>query len=88
MKQSQSSRVLTVFAAGFLLLDGVLFFLIGVWARRPWLIVWGVLFALGAVGVVAYWRYHLRRLSELREALQASALELHRLQQDIERNNK
>jgi hypothetical protein len=39
--------------------------LVGVWAGRPWLIVWGALFGAAAIGVLALRRRYVRRLDEL-----------------------
>jgi len=84
VRSDRSSRALTILAAGFLLLDGVLLLLAGMWSNRPGLVLWGTVLLLGALGVGAYWRHHTRRLTELREALQAEAHELYRLKRDID----
>lgn len=68
VKRRHAARAVTVLAIGLLLLDAVLLALAGVWAGRPWLIVWGALFGAGAVGVLVLRRRHLRRLAELAEA--------------------
>ena len=88
VRPDRTSRALTVFAAGFLLLDGVLLLLAGVWSNRMGLVAWGIVFVAGAIGVGVYWRFHSRRLAELREALLAEAAELHRLRRDIERERQ
>ncbi len=84
MRSNRSGRTLTVLAVGFLLLDGALLLLAGMWSGRLGLIVWGTVFVLGAIGVGAYWKRHTRHLRELQEALQTEAMELHRLTQGIE----
>ena len=88
MNQLRTSRTLTVLAVGFLLLDGVLLLLAAMWSRRVSLALWGIVFVLGDAGVGVYWRYHTRRLSELRQALQAEAMELMRLQRDIDQKRQ
>ena len=50
VKRRRAARAVTVLAAGLLLLDAVLLVLAGVWAGRPWLIVWGALFGAGGGG--------------------------------------
>lgn len=79
MTRRRSGRALTIAAAGFLFLDGVLLILAGVWVGRTGLIVWGGLFVLGGVGVIRLWRRYLVQLDELsaaREALKAEARRL------------
>ena len=73
-----------IFAAGFLLLDAVLLALAGVWLARPALLVWGVLFAAGGVGVTLLWRRYLVRLGELDEARAALRLEIRRISRTIQ----
>ena len=66
-------------AAGFLFLDAVLLLLAGFWTGRVSLIVWGGVFALGAVGVVQLWRRYLVHLDELHAARDALKDEARRL---------
>lgn len=83
MKRGTPGRSLTLFAAGFLLLDAVLLVLAGVWMDRVALIVWGVLFGGATVGVIVLWRRYLRRLDELDEARAAFRLEADRLSRAV-----
>lgn len=62
------ARTLTVFAVGFLALDGVLLILAGLWSRHGWLVLWGVFFVVCAGVPVFAWRRYLRNLDEIREA--------------------
>jgi len=78
------ARALTVFAAGFLLLDAVLLGLAGIWFSRPLLIVWGVVFAGGAVGVVMLWRRYLVQLDQLEDARRALRAEAQRISRALE----
>jgi len=86
LRPTRSSWVLTVLAAGFLALDGVLLVLAGAWSRRPGLVAGGIVFLAGAVGVGVYWRHHTRRLAELREALETEAMKLNQLRADVDRS--
>ena len=75
----QSGRTLTILAAGFLALDGLLLGLSGLWERS--LVRMGVALALlAAAGVVLlFWKRHRRRLEEIasaRDALRAEASDL------------
>ena len=78
------ARSLTIFAAGFLLLDAILLVLAGIWSSRPGLIVWGVIFAAGSVGVVLLWRRYLVQLDELDEARSALRQEVQRLSRAVQ----
>jgi hypothetical protein len=63
-----SSRAITAFAVGFLLLDGALLAWAGIGLRRPWLLVAaGVCVATGLL-VIAAWRRYRRTLVELEDA--------------------
>jgi len=64
-------RALTYLGVGFLLLDGVLLFLAGVWSRHPGLI--GGALACGAIagGVLLLWRRQQRLLAEMAVAREA-----------------
>ena len=65
-----SGRALTVFAIGFLLLDGVLLGLAGLWARKPGPVIVGVLLVAMAGLVARLWRRHLRQLQQIEVARQ------------------
>lgn len=84
MAEGPRARALTIFAAGFLLLDAVLLVLAGVWTSRVGLIVWGVVFAGASIGVVALWRRYLAQLGELDRARAALRQEVRRLSQAVE----
>jgi hypothetical protein len=73
--------LLTVVAAGFLLLDAVLLAAAGWWAGRPGLLILGAVCAAGAAGVVTMHRRYLARLDEIagaRAALEREAAALAR----------
>lgn len=59
---------MTIIAVGFLLLDGVLLCLAGLWGRRAGPALGGVLCFLAAGAVWLFWRRHQRRVQELRAA--------------------
>ncbi len=80
-----SSRILTVLAVGFLLLDGVLLLFAGVWSQRFGLIFLGLGFCAAAIGTAFYWRRHVRQMKQLREELDARRREFEQLRQEIER---
>ncbi len=61
---------------GFLALDGALLIMAGMWARRPWLLAWGVVLGVAAVAVFLYWRRYVRQLREIQEGLEARFREL------------
>lgn len=84
----RSGRSLTILAAGFLLLDAVLLALLGIWTSRPGLVAWGIVFGVGAVGVVIMWRHYLRRLGELDDARHALRREIGRLSDAINRTRR
>jgi hypothetical protein len=73
-------RLLTWFAVGFLVLDGLLLLLAALWSRRPGPGIGGLVCLAAAAGVVALWRRHRRRLNELQEARRALAAEARSLQ--------
>lgn len=63
-------------AVGFLLLDGVLFVLAGLWSGARILLVWGLLFGVAAGLVALAWRAQRRRLAAIsaaRRSLQSEA---------------
>lgn len=84
MTRRPRARTLTIFAAGFLMLDAVLLVLAGAWMSRAGLIVWGVLFAGASVAVVVLWRRYLAQLLELDQARAALRQEVRRLSQAVE----
>jgi hypothetical protein len=61
-------RAVTIFAVGFLILDGFLLLLAGLWGRRPGPAVGGVICLLGAAGAWQLWRRHRRQVAELAAA--------------------
>ena len=61
-------RIGTLVAVGFLLLDGVLLLLAGLWGRKPGPAVGGIVCLGAAVLVQLYWRRHRRMQDELAEA--------------------
>jgi len=64
-------RIGTLFAVGFLVLDGVLLLLAGLWGRRLGPAVGGI-GCLAAAGLVhLYWRRHRRAVEELAHARRA-----------------
>ena len=64
-------RIGTLLAVGFLVLDGVLLVLAGLWGRRLGPAVGG-LCCLAAAGLVQlYWRRHRRAVEELAQARRA-----------------
>lgn len=82
MPRAPRTRMLIVVAVGVLVLDAALLAGAGYWTGRPWLMAAGAGLALLAVGVMASWRLHLRRLSEIdtaRADLAAEARELGRI---------
>ncbi len=68
---------------GFLALDGALLLMAGMWTGRVGLVVWGLVFALGAVAVFWYWRRYLRQLRELNKGLESRFQELMELSGDL-----
>jgi membrane protein implicated in regulation of membrane protease activity len=75
-------RVLTVLAAGFLVLDGVALVAVGIWTGRPALLVAGAAVFLSSGLVLLLWRRHLRLLEEIdevRRGLRDEAEELRRI---------
>lgn len=74
-----NGRILTVIAVGFLVLDGVLLGLSGLWSHHPGRIVASALLFGGAALVLRFWRRHRSRLAEIageRQALRAAARSL------------
>ena len=75
-------RSLTLFAAGFLALDGAALAGLGIWSERRALLITGVVLLLSSGLVLLFWRRHLRRLDEIDQArrdLRDEAEELRRL---------
>jgi hypothetical protein len=89
-QRSAPYRGLTIFAAGFLLLDAILLGWAGRDLHRPGLIWWGVVCAGGALLVVMLWRRHLKDLTELaegRRAIRQKAEEIRALLRDHHLSN-
>ncbi len=78
-------RALTYLAVGFLLLDGVLLALAGLWSGRPGLIVAGGLCGVLAGGVMLLWRRQQRLLAEMAEARRAVSAEARALRELLRR---
>ena len=72
----QPGRTLTTVAVGFLLLDGVLLAIAGIWAKRIALLVGAVACALMAVVVVVAWRRYRRAMEEVAAARRAMKSEV------------
>jgi hypothetical protein len=81
--RTQPGRTVTVLAVGFLVLDGALLTMAGVWSGRLGLILWGIVCGAGAAGVFYYWRRHLRGLREINKGLEARFRELMELKGDL-----
>lgn len=75
------SRVVTVFAIGFLLLDGVLFALVSRF-------VWATGCAVAAVLVVYGWRRYRRAMAELAAARKEMKLEAESLRELLETHRR
>jgi len=78
-------RALTYLAVGFLLLDGVLLGLAGLWSHRPGLIAGGVLCGALAGGVLLLWRRQRRLLAEMADARRAVSAEARALRELLRR---
>jgi hypothetical protein len=76
-------RAGVVAAVGFLALDGVLLVLAGVWADRPVLVMWGVVFGVLTGLPVILWRRYLKHLDEVRTARHAMADDIARLSEAL-----
>lgn len=76
-----SYRGLTIFAVGFLLLDGILLAWAGAELHRTGLVLWGIACAGGAVLVVLLWRRHRRDLAEVAEGRRAMRRQAEELRQ-------
>ena len=70
---------------GFLVLDGALLTLTGMWLGRVGLVLWGVGFGAAAVVVVFYWRRYLGQLRALGAALEDRFREVQELEADLRR---
>ena len=86
--QRTPGRTITILAVGFLGLDGVLLMLAGLWSARMGLVVWGVIFSLGAGLVVRYWKRYVRTLEELGQDLQTRFQELHQIEVGAKKNRR
>jgi hypothetical protein len=76
-------RAGVVAAVGFLILDGVLLVLAGIWTDRTVLVVWGVVFGVLTAVPVILWRRYLKRLDEVRSARRAMAEDIARLSEAL-----
>jgi len=85
MTKRRPSRVITVLAVGFLMLDGVLLLLAGLWSSTSALVGLGVVFCLAAAAVLFAWRRYQRQLGDLHQAIAARERALQDMQRDIER---
>jgi hypothetical protein len=75
-------RWLTLLAVGFLGFDGAALLGLGVWSGRRALLAAGVVLLISSGLVLAFWRWHLRRLDEIdkaRRELRDEAEELRRV---------
>lgn len=86
MTPVRTSGVITLFAVGFLALDGVLLALAGIWAQKPGLVAWGAVFGIGALAVVFSWRRYQRQIRELHQAIATREMELLAMQREIEQH--
>ncbi len=82
---NRPGRTITVVAVGFLVLDGALLALAGMWLRRVGLVLWGVGFGAAAVAVVFYWRRYLGQLRALGVGLKDRFREVQELEADLRR---
>lgn len=78
-------RALTYLAVGFLLLDGALLALAGLWSRRPGLIAGAIACGALAAAVLLLWRRQQRLLSEMAEAREAVRMEARALRELLRR---
>lgn len=78
-------RIVTLFAVGLLVLDGVLLLLAGVWGRRIGPAIGGILCLSGAMLVRFFWRRHRRSMVELAEARRQLKAEAHALRDLLRR---
>ena len=84
---SRPGRTITGVAVGFLVLDGALLTLTGMWLGRVGLVLWGVGFGAAAVAVVFYWRRYLGQLSALGAGLDDRFREVQELEADLGRSS-
>jgi len=70
-----------VLAVGFLLLDAALIGAVALRDHQPWLLVWSLVFAALAVGVLVLRRRYVRVLDEVREARERLKHELRAVRQ-------
>ncbi len=79
-------RALTLFAVGFLCLDGVLLVAAGVWGHQPGALIGGGVCLASAGGVVLLWQRYRRAVAELAEARHAVREEARALRELVRRS--
>lgn len=77
--ERRTVRVGLVAAVGFLLLDAALLALAGCWSARVVFFIWGAVFLVGAVLVIAIWRRYVAHLGELDAARREARSEVEKL---------
>ncbi|MBI3983579.1 MAG: hypothetical protein HY337_11765 [Gemmatimonadetes bacterium] len=82
-RRASGVRAGVVAAVGFLLLDAILLGLAGFWGRRPVLVIWAAVLAVGAAGVLVVWRRYLAHLVELDDQHRAMRAEVERLRSAV-----
>jgi uncharacterized iron-regulated membrane protein len=80
-------RALTLFAVGFLVLDGVLLLFAGVWGRQLGPAIGGLCCFAAAGGVLQLWRRHRRAVADLAEARRAVQEEARALRELVRRHS-
>jgi hypothetical protein len=85
-------RTLTILAIAFLAFDGTALVALGLMMDRMLLVPVGLVFFLSSVLIVVYWRWHRRKLEDIRAArriLSEEARELQRLMREsVDRREK
>ena len=76
-------RTLTIIAIAVLAFDGAALAAIGLMNGRLVLVLVGVVFFLSSGLVVLYWRWHLRRLDDIRTARRALSEEARALRDSV-----
>ena len=83
-----NGRTLTVIAVGFLVLDGFLLGLAGLWTRDLVLMLLAGVLLVIALLVVAFWRRQLQRLEEIASARQEMREEARALRELVKSSKK